>query len=524
MKRLFIIYLTALAALLSCTREKNDVLEEHATRHIPYRAEVTSAETKASINGSTLYIFEPGDRLYVSHTSESEVKMHGFLTLISGAGSTKAVFQGDLVCDDDFSPKSNTPVDIVLVGANDLMHEATTGGLLSPTAAYPDDVYASSFAEAVQHYSNFTCSGQFGDGSFILSQQSSFLLFSIKIKKTLAPVGTTFTASIYNNSGADLLRSATVFPVDNTSTTTKVEFVAVFPGGSTSLSNATISLVEEGSGNALHEWPIGDASLARNNYYNVNRAYKAYDGFRIIAREAGTITRTKGSASFEYSTDFGETWQSYSSGISVSVGDEVCFRSTTTAWNESSFSSDHQFDVAGDIASLLKGSSYPDGNLPNSYSFINFLTGCTTLIDASDLVLSMKTLPKNVQVYKSFFEGCTSLVAGPAELAATTLSEKCYRNMFNGCISLTSAPIIRNPTTYTGSGWYQQMFLNCSSLQEIVFLDDHAYDSGNFTNWVSGINPSGTFYKSSTMTSFPAAGNSSTPSGWTVSDYVEPAP
>lgn len=510
MKRLFIIYLAALSALLSCSREINDVKEERAVKLIPYRAEVTGAGTKATLDGSTKYIFEAGDRLYVSHTSGSEVKMHGFLTMISGAGDTKAVFQGDLVCDDDFTPENSTPVDIVLVGADDLLHTASSGGLLSAAAAYPDDVYASSLADAVRHYSNFTCSAQFGDGSFVLSQQSSFLQFSIKIRKALAPVGSTFTASIYNNSGSDLLRSATVATVANTSSTTKVEFVAVFPGGSTSLTNATISL--EG----LREWAIGDASLARNNYYNVNRAYKAYDGFRIIAREAGTITRS-GSVAFEYSTDFGETWQSYSSGIPVSDGDEVCFRSTTKTWTDNHITSSHQFDVAGDLASLLLGSSFPNESIPGSFAFINFFKECTTLIDASELVLSMKTLPLNA--YKSFFDGCANLVAGPSELPATTLGGTCYRNMFMGCTNLTSAPIIRKATTHNSTGWYQQMFRGCSNLQEIVFLDDYAYSATNFTDWVRDINASGTFYKSSTMTSFPSPGNSSTPSGWTVVDY-----
>lgn len=514
MRRLFI-FLAALAALLSCSREMNDI-QEPATKLIPYRAEVTGAGTKASLNGSTQYIFEAGDRLYVSHTSGSDVKMHGFLTMISGAGSTQAVFQGNLVCDDDFSPADDTPVDLVLVGgAADLMHEATTGGLLNTAAAYPDNVYASSFADAVEKYSNFTCSGQYGDASFVLSQQSSFLVFSIRIKKALAPIGTTFTASIYNNTGADLLRSATVTSVDNTTTTTKVEFVAVFPGGSTTLTDASVKLVEASSGNTLNEWAIADASLDANNYFTVSRAYKTYDGFRIIARTTGTITRT-GSAALEYSTNFGETWQSYSSGISVSAGDEVCFRSTATAWNSNKIRSSGQFDVAGDIASLLLGASFPGGSLPGSYSFVDFFNGCTTLIDASELVFSMTNL-SNVS-YKSFFDSCTYLVAGPAELPATTLSNQCYRNMFKDCTSLTSAPVIRKATSRSGSGWYQQMFLNCSSLQEIVFLDDYSYAAGNFTNWVSGINASGTFYKSSGM-SFPSPGNSSTPTGWTVTDY-----
>ena len=516
MKRLFI-YLAALAALISCSREMNDI-PEPATKLIPYRAEVTGDDTKASLNGSTKYIFESGDRLYVSHTEGSDVKMHGFLTMISGAGSTKAVFEGNLVCDDDFSPADDTPVDVVLVGPNDLMHEAVTGGYLNTVAAYPDDVYASSLADAVEHYSNFTCSGLYGDGAFVLSQQSSFLQFSIKIKKTLAPDGSTFTARIYNNSGVDLLRSATVTAADNTTTTTKVEFVAVFPGGSTSLTGASVELVEVSSGNTLKEWNINDATLACNNYYNISRAYKTYDGFRIIARTAGTITR-KGTPSFQYSTDYGETWQNYSTGIPVVAGDEVCFRSTTSNWEDKGINCSGQFDVAGDIASLLLGASFPDGSIPSGFKFINFFKDCTTLIDASELVFSIKTL--QINAYKSFFDGCTNLVAGPEELPATTLAATCYRNMFKDCPSLTRAPIIRKATNRNGTtGWYQQMFLNCSSLQEIVFLDDYNYNSTNFTDWVSGVNASGIFYKSSTMTTFGSPGPSSTPTGWTVVDYV----
>ena len=128
----------------------------------------------------------------------------------------------------------------------------------------------------------------------------------------------------------------------------------------------------------------------------------------------------------------------------------------------------------------------------------------------------MKTLPVNA--YKSFFDSCSNLVAGPAELPATSIYGTCYRNMFKDCTNLTSAPVIRKATSRSSNGWYQQMFLNCSSLQEIVFLDDPSYRSTHFDNWVSGINASGTFYKSSGM-SFPSPGNSSTPTGWTVTDY-----
>lgn len=253
------------------------------------------------------------------------------------------------------------------------------------------------------------------------------------------------------------------------------------------------------------------------------RALEKLNWFRIIAKGDGKITR-QGNNAFEYSID-GADWQTYSSPISVTAGQEIAFRSTVTTWNTNGGSNyrrirtDFAFDVAGDITSLLVGAEFGTAQAPASYSFADFFKE-SLVEDASKLVLPMTSVPSNA--LKSFFDSCPNLVAGPAELPATSVAATCYRNMFKDCPRLTSAPIIRRPTTHRDNGWYQQMFLNCSSLQEIVFLDDYDYRSGNFTDWVKGVNAGGTFYKGRTMTTFPDAGNSSTPTGWNVTDYVEP--
>ena len=260
--------------------------------------------------------------------------------------------------------------------------------------------------------------------------------------------------------------------------------------------------------------------------------------FRIIAEASGTITTNQNFGIVKYSTDEGITWLDLpTAGLSVSQGDEVCFKAIAPdkTWEKKTLKSSGLFRVAGDIASLLVGDSFDTGSatIPSGYTFVNFYTGCTQLTDASELVLSMPFAPGSS--FKSFFENCTNLVAGPKELSATTIGQNCYRNMFNGCTALVSAPIIRNPSVHNSNGWYQRMFYNCSSLTEIVFLDNRAFDRKNFNDynngntsmrggWVYGVASSGTLYVNNAETDNPFAGKDAgedtVPAGWTVATYI----
>lgn len=272
---------------------------------------------------------------------------------------------------------------------------------------------------------------------------------------------------------------------------------------------------------------VSTSGSPANGYIrSVKKVALTKNWFRFNVLEDGTITR-QGSTTLQYSTDYGVSWSEYSSAITVTAGDVVCFRSTAKNWTSNSSGkklvSSGRFEVAGDITSLLTGDQFETAaaTIPTDYNFQDFFKECTTLVDASELVLSMTAIPKNG--LRSFFDGCTSLVAGPKELPATTIGATCYRNMFKDCTNLTSAPIIRNPTTkHNDTGWYQQMFLNCSSLQKIVFLDASTYSSGNFTDWVKGIASSGTFVKnaSASMTEW-TTGTSGIPSNWTIENYSE---
>lgn len=160
--------------------------------------------------------------------------------------------------------------------------------------------------------------------------------------------------------------------------------------------------------------------------------------------------------------------------------------------------------------------------------------GCTSLTTAP--TLPSTTLADNC--YERMFYGCTSLTIAP-QLPATTLAESCYGHMFWGCSSLTTAPTL--PSTTLAVGCYGSMFKNCTSLTTApelratmlaTFCYQYMFDGCTSLNyikmlatdisayhclnqWVEGVSSSGTFVKTSSMTTLPS-GSDGIPSGWNV--------
>ena len=149
----------------------------------------------------------------------------------------------------------------------------------------------------------------------------------------------------------------------------------------------------------------------------------------------------------------------------------------------------------------------------SQYCCYYMFSGCTSLTTAPS-VLPATTLV--LYCYRSMFEGCTSLTTAP-ELPATTLAGSCYYGMFQGCTSLTTAPELP-ATTLTGS-CYRQMFSGCTSLNYIKCLATSVSATYCKTNWVTGVASSGTFVKSSSITTNTwTRGNSGIPTNWTVTN------
>ena len=238
-----------------------------------------------------------------------------------------------------------------------------------------------------------------------------------------------------------------------------------------------------------------------------------------VALEQGTISfniwksmGTEYITSISYSTDDGETWtttqnqnnkeEHLSITVNVNEGDKVLWKGDaqqTGYYDEddygdhvgSFFSSDCEFDVQGNVMSLLYGDNFRgedtleynsqfaclffdyDGeneckvvNARNLSLLATTLTlgcyaymfqNCTSLVTTPQL--SATTLANNC--YSSMFCSCTSLVTTP-QLSAETLATNCYGSMFYGCTNLTTAPQL--PAATMVGGCYGYMFSGCTSL------------------------------------------------------------
>ncbi len=246
----------------------------------------------------------------------------------------------------------------------------------------------------------------------------------------------------------------------------------------------------------------------------------------FVAREQGSFKLTIGSAvstsilsSVSYSTDDGETWNTtYNQNNSVvtittptvNQGDKVLWKgdgigmSTTTDDSDrqstsSIFSSTGEFDIEGNIMSLLYGDDFADKDYVANGSSYNFallfytynMQEYAKVVSAKNMIIPIDTIPEYC-CYRMFqgktgetvnstlvsaptliftevlnsgfrymFLRCESLTKAP-KLPAATLSDYCYASMFQHCSSLTVAPKLS--ATTLAEGCYQAMFSNCSSL------------------------------------------------------------
>lgn len=557
MKRKFLTYFTALGAMLcllfSCGIDATDE-PETAVRTIPYRAFVRGGQTKATLNESTQYVFESGDRLHVCSKEGNEVKMYGILTLISGAGEATAEFQGDLACVDDFTPAADTPVDVTLLGASDVVHNISSD-YKEVTTSYTDGQFASNFAGAVQKFSDFTATGTFGDASFSLSQQSSFLVFNIRMRGSEAPVGREITSKLFNNT-SDLLRTVEVTVTE----AGYVSFALAFKGGDVSLENAKLRLDWTDSESVDQSTEFDDVSnqtLAANHYYTVSRSTLHFDGFRIKAKYANTrVTFKYRDGSVEFSEDHGGTWSTYDGREFAlqSAGDEICFRGNRTNCDCNGttqlFWADKVCYIAGKITSLLADqnslatnafrSAFSNGNSnntkPAAVTFVDIdpsdplilpaftadncyremFRACTSLTFVPDLPATVVA----PNCYFNMFRSCTGLTRADIVLPATTMTENCYRELFRQCENLISVPIFHAATL--APSCYQQMLSGCWALRTVVCLATDISATDCTKDWLSSVTNTNecTFWKASSMTAW-QRDYSGIPSNWDVQDYRE---
>ena len=240
-----------------------------------------------------------------------------------------------------------------------------------------------------------------------------------------------------------------------------------------------------------------------------------------------SFTPTSGNViSFSYD---GWTWTEITSGhaVVVSSGHDVMWKGNMTPIDEpnnygigtfrargtDSFDDTGEFDVEGNIMSLLYGDNFSGQTSLSGkdMAFGELFYQCRGLQNAENLVLPATTLSEGC--YYEMFFGCTSLTTAP-QLPATTLATTCYAYMFNGCTSLTTAPEL--PATTLANWCYNGMFSGCTSLNYIKCLATNKSATYCTSYWVRNVASTGTFVKASGV-SWPS-GTSGIPNNWTVQD------
>ena len=544
-----ILLLAVLALAVSCKKEAGVPAPVPEVQKVHYKAAVqTGVETRATIGEDLKYVYEVGDRVYVE---SEDGNLYGFLSMVveDGIGSNLALFEGDLnyVGETPFEG-AGLNVNLILVSENDL-HTITAEGKVS-SISYAQNKWSDTLEDAVSHMSHFTGSGHFDDLSFTLHQQSSFLKCFVRLKAEQAPVERVISAKLFNNNDV-LLREASI----TVSQTGAVPFVFAFPGNEVSLDNAKLVMAWGDDASDNVSFDVASQTLASNTYYNISRSTLLFDGFKIKAINNGTRI-TFNYDGIEYSLDFGESWNPYTTPFTLQAGDVACIKGNRTNYknagtdewetpsNKPIFEASKKCYISGNIMSLLAD----EEQLSVSAFQGAFSKGSGTKVTYIDidpeapLELPVTTLAS--KCYMQMFRNCTSLTRAPTfrvegtayrccynmfrqcsgladvstiELPATTLSQDCYRELFRQCSQLKTCPVLPAPTLVKEC--YRQMFSK-SGITTIVCLATNISAELCLDQWMSEVAGGGTFYKSPSMSGWPS-GQSGIPSNWTVVDYSE---
>lgn len=216
-----------------------------------------------------------------------------------------------------------------------------------------------------------------------------------------------------------------------------------------------------------NNWRRG--SMYYNGYENQYLTIEPYSsGYIWIDIPAGFSSSDLTSLSYSKDLNNWTTWTNDGNGTNISVdisqNEKLYLKGEAVTYSDGNvitgiISASVDFDVYGNIMSLLYDDNYQSANYVGDYAFAGLFAECTNIINANNLVMPATTLSA-FSYFKMFFN-CTGLLNSPI-LPATTLAYSCYRTMFSGCTSLTAAPVL--PATTMKTYCYNAMFYGCTSL------------------------------------------------------------
>lgn len=213
----------------------------------------------------------------------------------------------------------------------------------------------------------------------------------------------------------------------------------------------------------------------------------------------------RGINTIQVSSNNGQNWTSYTasaagtiigtldSGESILIkGNNDYYGSFQEGYSKNFFASTKNFEISGNILSLIFGDNY-----------------ITQSLQSGD-----HTGPNSTAPFYGLFKDCTHLTSAKNLIMPRIINSKYFAShMFSDCTSLTTAPIL--PAQTLMQYCYEYMFYNCANLQSITCLATDISANYCIRNWVSGVAASGTFVKAEGMNNW-TTGSNGIPSGWTI--------
>ena len=283
--------------------------------------------------------------------------------------------------------------------------------------------------------------------------------------------------------------------------------------------------------------------------WNVEEYIPDYFYVEDCSGEANTLTITKSDVNapdvnVEYSYD-GKGWTAAPTttvdGISIAVpaNSKVYIRGVNATWNAYDYIngiSEHRYNtincaknynIGGNIMSVIHGIDFLNENkYKNNRAMLKSMCSYSqTLINAYKLRLPIKTSIVTT-IYASMFRNCMNMITAPQSIEAVNLITEICSGMFVNCHALTNTPILNmKQDKTTGYGHSMYYFASgCSNISEIKCHFQH-YDNSNtqFTNWLYGVSPTGTFWLpyTSCFADDAPRNEHGIPAGWTIK-YFDP--
>lgn len=202
----------------------------------------------------------------------------------------------------------------------------------------------------------------------------------------------------------------------------------------------------------------------------------------FTALESGTFTLTIPAAVtptylsyVEWSKD-GRTWnhrdnssEAVTIDVQVAQGEKVYWRGSgnrTTYGSylenrSSRFSSTCRFDASGNLMSLLTDDFANVTTWSHSYTFASLFNGCTTLISAKEMRLTLTTLPSTMLIMT--FNGASSMVSA-LTMDITDAGDNCFNSAFQGCSALTDVSGLKMTLGQLRTKVFYYTFRSCTGL------------------------------------------------------------